>query len=76
MTSPLPTDQLNGASNVEVSSSPELAVALAKNSKARKLFEQLDKTNRYGFYWRVQTANRAETKQARGQIWRDARAWR
>ena len=43
----------------------ELAVALAKNAKARKFFEQLDKTNRYAVCWRVQTAKKPETRQVR-----------
>ncbi len=53
----------DSASNMEVP--PELAAALAKQPKARKFFEQLDKTNRYAFCWRVQTAKKLETKQAR-----------
>lgn len=53
----------DSASNMEVP--PELAAALAKKPKARKFFEQLDKTNRYAFCWRVQTAKKPETKQAR-----------
>lgn len=43
----------------------ELAKALAKNSKARRFFEQLDRTNRYAFCWRVHTAKKAETRQSR-----------
>lgn len=43
----------------------ELAVALAKNAKARQFFEQLDRTNRYAFCWRVHTAKRPETRQSR-----------
>ncbi|MGH8077775.1 MAG: YdeI/OmpD-associated family protein [Lysobacter sp.] len=53
----------DSASNMEVP--PELAAALAKKPKARKFFEQLDRTNRYAFCWRVQTAKKPETKQAR-----------
>ncbi|RDY68370.1 YdeI/OmpD-associated family protein [Lysobacter soli] len=44
---------------------PEFAAALAKNAKARKAFEALDRTNRYAFCWRVHTAKRPETKAAR-----------
>lgn len=43
----------------------ELAAALAKNRKAKALFESLDKTNRYAVCWRIQTAKKAETRQAR-----------
>ena len=53
----------DSASNMEVP--PELAAALAKRVKARKFFEQLDKTNRYAFCWRVQTAKTPETRKAR-----------
>lgn len=44
---------------------PELAMALKKNAKARKAFEALNATNRYAFCWRVHTAKKPETKQAR-----------
>ena len=44
---------------------PELAAALAKNAKARKAFDALDRTNRYAFCWRVHTAKKPETKAAR-----------
>ena len=43
----------------------ELAAALAKNAKARKAFDALDRTNRYAFCWRVHTAKKPETKAAR-----------
>src|SRR5687768_13288569 len=43
----------------------ELAAALAKNRKARAFFEKLDRTNRYSFCWRVQTAKKPETRAAR-----------
>ena len=43
----------------------ELAAALKKNTKARKAFEALDRTNRYAFCWRVHTAKKPETKAAR-----------
>jgi uncharacterized protein YdeI (YjbR/CyaY-like superfamily) len=51
------------ASTMEV---PEaLARALAKNRKARAFFEQLDRSNRYAFCWRVHTAKKPETVAAR-----------
>ena len=53
----------HGASRMEVP--PELSAALAKDRKAREFFESLDRTNRYSFCWRVQTAIRPETKRAR-----------
>ncbi len=43
----------------------ELAAALAKNKKAKAFFDKLDKTNRYAFCWRVQTAKKPETRAAR-----------
>lgn len=45
----------------------ELANALAKNRKAAAFFETLDKTNRYAFCWRVQTAKKPETRLARAE---------
>lgn len=53
----------HGASRMEVPE--ELAQALAKNRKAKAFFDTLDKTNRYAFCWRVQTAVKPETKRAR-----------
>ena len=44
---------------------PELAGALAKNAKARRAFEALDRASRYAFCWRVHTAKKPETKAAR-----------
>jgi uncharacterized protein YdeI (YjbR/CyaY-like superfamily) len=43
----------------------ELAEALSRNAKARAFFDALDKTNRYSFCWRVATAKKPETRQAR-----------
>lgn len=43
----------------------ELAAALAKNKKAKAFFDNLDRTNRYAFCWRVQTAKKPETRAAR-----------
>lgn len=54
-----------GASSMEVPG--ELAGALAKNRKAAAFFESLDKTNRYAFCWRVQTAKKPETREARAR---------
>lgn len=53
------------ASSMEVPE--ELARALKKNRKAAAFFETLDKTNRYAFCWRVQTAKKAETREARAE---------
>jgi len=43
----------------------ELAAALAGNKKAKAFFDKLDRTNRYAFCWRVQTAKKPETRAAR-----------
>lgn len=53
----------HGASSMEVPR--ELAEALAKNRTAKAFFDTLDRTNRYAFCWRVQTAVRPETRRAR-----------
>lgn len=45
----------------------ELAEALKKNRKAKTFFDQLDKTNRYSFCWRVHTAKKVETRLARAE---------
>jgi uncharacterized protein YdeI (YjbR/CyaY-like superfamily) len=52
-------------SNMEVPI--ELAAALDKNKRARAFFDQLDKTNRYSFCWRVHTAKKPETRVARAE---------
>jgi uncharacterized protein YdeI (YjbR/CyaY-like superfamily) len=52
-------------SNMEVP--VELAAALDKNKKAKAFFDQLDKTNRYSFCWRVHTAKKPETRVARAE---------
>ena len=52
-----------GAARMEVPS--ELAAALAKNRKASAFFDTLDRTNRYAFCFRVQTAVKAETRRTR-----------
>ena len=55
----------HGAAKMEIP--PELAAALAKNRKAAAFFDRLDKTNRYAFCWRVQSAVKPETKAARAE---------
>jgi uncharacterized protein YdeI (YjbR/CyaY-like superfamily) len=52
-------------SNMEVPI--ELAEALKKNKQAQAFFDQLDKTNRYSFCWRVHTAKKPETRVARAE---------
>ena len=52
-----------GAGQMEVPA--ELALALARNAKAKAFFEMLDKTNIYSFCWRVHTARKPETRTAR-----------
>lgn len=39
--------------------------ALSRSRKAQAMFDTLNKTNTYAFLWRLQTAKRAETRQAR-----------
>lgn len=55
----------HGSSSMEVPE--ELAAALAKNRKAKAFFDTLDKTSRYSFCWRVQTAKKPETRIARAE---------
>jgi len=43
----------------------DFQVALDKNPQAKQFFETLNKTNAYAFCWRVQTAKKPETRQAR-----------
>ena len=45
----------------------ELAAALKKNKKAKAFFDQLDRTNRYAFCWRVHTAKKPETRITRAE---------
>lgn len=54
-----------GSSRMEVPQ--ELADALAGNAQARRFFEQLDRTNRYAFCWRVHTAKKPETRLSRAE---------
>ena len=44
---------------------PELQAALDAHPKAQAFFTQLDKTNRYAFCFRVQTAKKTETRRQR-----------
>lgn len=53
----------DSARNIEVPD--DLAAAFKKNAKARKFFEQIDRTNRYAVLWRIQTAKKPETRAAR-----------
>lgn len=53
----------DGAASMQVPDA--LAAALAKDRKAKAFFDRLDRTNRYSFCWRVQTAKKPETRAAR-----------
>ena len=55
----------DGARSMDVPPELAKALALARNRKAKAFFDALDKTNRYAVCWRVQTAVKPETKQAR-----------
>ena len=44
---------------------PDLASRLAKNSRARRAFQQLDSRNRYAILYRLHHAKRADTRQRR-----------
>ncbi|WP_299342115.1 YdeI/OmpD-associated family protein [uncultured Pseudoxanthomonas sp.] len=55
----------DGAKSMEVPPELAKALALARHRKAKAFFDTLDRTNRYAVCWRVQTAVKAETKQAR-----------
>jgi uncharacterized protein YdeI (YjbR/CyaY-like superfamily) len=44
---------------------PDLAKALARNSKASRFFETLDSRNRYAVLFRIQTAKKDETRAKR-----------
>ncbi len=66
----LPTICLETAGSYQSRAGSELfrppgTVTLGKNKKAKAFFDQLDKTNRYAFCWRVQTAKKPETRVAR-----------
>src|SRR3981081_2989206 len=43
----------------------DLRAALAKNKRAKALFETLDSTNRYAILYRIHTAKKSETRTAR-----------
>lgn len=53
----------DSARNIEVPD--DLTAAFKKNAKARKFFEQIDRSNRYAVLWRIQTAKKPETRAAR-----------
>lgn len=55
----------DGARSMDVPPELAKALALARNRKAKAFFDTLDKANRYAVCWRVQTAVKPETKQAR-----------
>ncbi|WP_296278348.1 YdeI/OmpD-associated family protein [Pseudoxanthomonas sp.] len=55
----------DGAKSMEVPPELAKALALARHRKAKAFFDTLDRANRYAVCWRVQTAVKAETKQAR-----------
>ena len=46
----------------------DLANALKANKKAAAFFAQIDGANRYAILWRVQTAKKPETRQARIEL--------
>ena len=52
-----------GSARIEVP--PDLGVALAGEPKARAMFEQLSRQNRYAILYRIATAKRAETRERR-----------
>jgi uncharacterized protein YdeI (YjbR/CyaY-like superfamily) len=43
----------------------DFQAALDQNPKAKEFFAALDKTNIYAVLWRIQTAKKPETRQAR-----------
>jgi uncharacterized protein YdeI (YjbR/CyaY-like superfamily) len=43
----------------------DFVTAVEKNSKAKKTFDLLSKSNRYSIAWRLQTAKKPETRQRR-----------
>jgi len=43
----------------------DFQAALDANPKAKQFFETLNRANVYGFYWRIQTAKKSETRRAR-----------
>jgi uncharacterized protein YdeI (YjbR/CyaY-like superfamily) len=52
-----------GSARIEVP--PDLGLALAGAPKARAMFEQLSRQNRYAILYRIATAKRAETRERR-----------
>jgi len=53
-------DAYGGSAEIEVPS--ELVAALAANPKARAMFENLSRQNRYAILYRLKTAKRADTR--------------
>ena len=53
-------DAYGGSAEIEVP--PELVDALAANPKARAMFENLSRQNRYAILYRLKTAKRADTR--------------
>lgn len=49
----------------EVTMPEDFKKALNQNPKAKQTYESLNKTNTYAFLWRIQTAKKPETRQAR-----------
>jgi uncharacterized protein YdeI (YjbR/CyaY-like superfamily) len=52
-------------SSSKIQPTPELLAALDSNPKAKALFEQLDRQNRYAILYRVHDAKRPETRTRR-----------
>lgn len=44
---------------------PDFEAALDQHPKAKAFYDTLNKTNKYAFLWRIQTAKKPETRQAR-----------
>jgi uncharacterized protein YdeI (YjbR/CyaY-like superfamily) len=52
-------------SSTTMATPKDFQAALNKNSRAKKFYLTLNKTNTYAFCWRVQTAKKPETRKAR-----------
>jgi len=52
----------DGSAHTTVAALADLAAALARNRRARVVFEALDRANRYAILYRVQTAKKPETR--------------
>ncbi|HKX24498.1 MAG TPA: YdeI/OmpD-associated family protein [Candidatus Saccharimonadales bacterium] len=53
----------DGSSNITVP--PDFQAMLDSNPSAKEFYESLNKTNTYAILWRIQTAKKPETRQAR-----------